>query len=302
MMLALVLAAAVLAAATVWFLTTPLARGARAESREEYYQLLTYRDRLLVQLNELDMDERDRSMETDTVTDERARLQGELAAALKKIEALGPEADLSNEQGRSPAVWRNAIIAIALIVPLIGVSVYLANATVPFYKLEQAASAQAPITTNGAPDPLKMVARLEERLKSQPNDGRGWARLGRAYSVLGRIGDAEAAYAKAYKLLPDDPDVIGEYAAFLYGRAPTVTEGLVYTLYTKLHRLQPNSPDTLWFMGLATFKRGDAKTALKYWTQLQKQLPPESENAKQLQLIIQKAKEVAATPPTPSRR
>jgi len=54
-----------------------------------------------------------------------------------------------------------------------------------------------------------MVARLAERLQSQPDDLDGWLRLGRAYAVLGEKENARNAYDKAGKLaaaLPaDDP-------------------------------------------------------------------------------------------------
>jgi cytochrome c-type biogenesis protein CcmH len=47
-----------------------------------------------------------------------------------------------------------------------------------------------------------MVARLADRLKSEPNDLEGWLRLGRAYGVLGQRDDAIDAYEHADKLVP----------------------------------------------------------------------------------------------------
>ncbi len=47
-----------------------------------------------------------------------------------------------------------------------------------------------------------MVARLADRLKSEPNDLDGWLRLGRAYGVLGQRDDAVDAYEHADKLVP----------------------------------------------------------------------------------------------------
>jgi cytochrome c-type biogenesis protein CcmH len=42
-----------------------------------------------------------------------------------------------------------------------------------------------------------MVARLAQKLASNPDDGEGWIMLARTYNALGRFGDAAAAYAKA---------------------------------------------------------------------------------------------------------
>lgn len=49
-----------------------------------------------------------------------------------------------------------------------------------------------------------MVAQLAARLQQHPDDAEGWARLGRAYMVLGRPDQARDAYARAVKLKPDD--------------------------------------------------------------------------------------------------
>jgi len=57
------------------------------------------------------------------------------------------------------------------------------------------------------PQVMEMVAQLEKRLQENPKDGEGWKRLGRSYMVLGRNGDAVAAYSQAAELLPKDKDV-----------------------------------------------------------------------------------------------
>ena len=51
----------------------------------------------------------------------------------------------------------------------------------------------------------QMVARLAARLEQTPADADGWARLGRAYLVMGERGKARDAFARAVKLRPDDP-------------------------------------------------------------------------------------------------
>lgn len=51
-----------------------------------------------------------------------------------------------------------------------------------------------------------MVARLADRLKTQPDDAEGWARLVRSYMVLGRPDDARTALADARVALAGEPD------------------------------------------------------------------------------------------------
>lgn len=57
-----------------------------------------------------------------------------------------------------------------------------------------------------------MVARLADRLKSEPNDLDGWMRLGRAYGVLGERDKAIDAYEHADGLLPAGSDQHREIA------------------------------------------------------------------------------------------
>jgi cytochrome c-type biogenesis protein CcmH len=66
-----------------------------------------------------------------------------------------------------------------------------------------AASAMAPADRQAMIE--GMVASLAEKLKSQPNDAEGWARLIRSYVVLDRRADAEAALADARHALAGDP-------------------------------------------------------------------------------------------------
>jgi cytochrome c-type biogenesis protein CcmH len=56
------------------------------------------------------------------------------------------------------------------------------------------------------PDIAAMVASLAARLKANPDDGAGWQRLIRAYSVLGDKDKARAALSDARKALAAHPD------------------------------------------------------------------------------------------------
>ena len=57
-----------------------------------------------------------------------------------------------------------------------------------------------------------MVARLAERLETEPGDFQGWLRLARAYGVLGEPAKAETALARAAALVRDLPEDAPERA------------------------------------------------------------------------------------------
>ena len=60
-----------------------------------------------------------------------------------------------------------------------------------------------------------MVAQLEQRLRTQPDDIRGWMMLARTYTVMKRNEDARGALARARERAPDNPEVMVRYAEIL---------------------------------------------------------------------------------------
>ncbi len=85
--------------------------------------------------------------------------------------------------------------------------------------VEQPVSAgAAPVAANGpAAQPLPtidiMADKLAKRLEKEPADGEGWALLARTYLELGDVARADAAYAKALALRPDDRFMQADYQA-----------------------------------------------------------------------------------------
>ena len=57
-----------------------------------------------------------------------------------------------------------------------------------------------------------MVTGLAERLEAEPDDAEGWRRLARSYEVLGRPGDARAAWEQVRRLLPGDAEAAAALA------------------------------------------------------------------------------------------
>jgi cytochrome c-type biogenesis protein CcmH len=281
---------------TVWYMARPLARPVTQDDRERRGQLQQLRDRLLTQLNELDVEEADRNIDKTVVSDERSRIEAELAQALRELETLSaaPKKKKSKkkqaEARQSRRAWVIALVAFGIVFPLAAAGLYALNQRTTLAYLW---NPQATAAANASVPPmvLEMVARLEKRLEEQPDDLAGWLRLGRAYAVLGRQEAAQAAYARAYKLAPDDPQAIAEYAGFLYQGDPQNTRGLVYKLYSRLHQLDPQNPDALWFLGLAAYHTGDYQQALGLWDRLMKGLPPDSNEANHLRMIITKTRE-----------
>jgi cytochrome c-type biogenesis protein CcmH len=282
-MIWLAVVALLIAAATAWYMARPLARTTVADNRVQRHQLAQLRDRLLVQLDELDVEEGDRNIDTTVLADERNRLEAELAAVLHELETPKDKKKKKQAKAESRHAWAIALAVFGIVLPLSAAGLY---ALYQRPVLAYLSNPEAPADASVPPDVMKMVERLEQRLSEQPDDAAGWFRLGRTYAVLGRGEAANAAYARAYQLTPDDPELVAEYAAFLYEGDPQNTGGQVLGLFTRLHQLDPENRDALWFLGFAAYQKGDHKQALGYWDRLLKSLPADSPEAEHMRAII----------------
>jgi cytochrome c-type biogenesis protein CcmH len=229
-------------------------------------------------------------MDADMAAQEEQRLTSELAAVLKQLEAGVPVTAAAAVSDRHTG-WR-PILAIGAVVLLLGAGLYTAMNRDNLKGFWLAAESGAP-GARVPPMVFDMVKRLEKKLAESPDDADGWARLARSYMVLERKDKALDAYARAYKLNPDNPEVLSDYGWILFNDNPQITTGLVNDLYSRLHRLQPEHPDALWFMGFAALQRGETGKTLQYWEKLLKLMPPQDPSREQLQLAIQSVRQRA---------
>jgi cytochrome c-type biogenesis protein CcmH len=139
------------------------------------------------------------------------------------------------------------------------------------------------------------VAKLAERLKSNPNDAQGWTMLARSYSSMEKYSDAVNAYAKATELNPNDADLLAEYA-FVTGMAGGKSlEGKPTELINRALKVDPENPKALQLAGSAAFQAKDYNKAIDYWQRVLKKVPPGSEVAETINARINEAKTLAAS-------
>jgi len=85
-----------------------------------------------------------------------------------------------------------------------------------------------------------MLSGLEEKLREDPSDAKGWLLLAKSYSHLGRTEDAAAAYAKASALGQVDAEFEAKLAGNkIVAEAPTIRGRLTISDEAK-DRLDPN--------------------------------------------------------------
>jgi cytochrome c-type biogenesis protein CcmH len=145
------------------------------------------------------------------------------------------------------------------------------------------------------PDKInEMVDRLAARLKQNPDDAAGWARLARAYKVQKRLPEAEQAFAKAAKVVDQDPDLLTQYADLLASLNNNNLEGKPLALVNKALVLNPRHPVALMLAGTAAFQRADYMAAVGHWEKVLTVLDPASSDATQVKQEIADARARAA--------
>lgn len=129
---------------------------------------------------------------------------------------------------------------------------------------------------NGTVDVDAMVAKLESRLKNNPNDVDGWLLLGRSYITVQRYALATNAYQQAYDLSQgQNIDATTGLAEALILTDETSLNGRAGQLIDQALQQQPNNPKALWYGGLAALKAEKLAVARDRFTALLALNPPD---------------------------
>jgi cytochrome c-type biogenesis protein CcmH len=137
-----------------------------------------------------------------------------------------------------------------------------------------------------------MVAKLDQRLKDNPDDPDGWQRLGRAYGVLGDKDKSVNAYREAASRAPTRIELQLDYAHALFepGAASAEPPPAFIEIMRHILTLDANQPEALWFIGRAEAASGHGKDAVALLTRLLAQLPPDAPVRGTVQKAIDQAK------------
>jgi cytochrome c-type biogenesis protein CcmH len=188
-----------------------------------------------------------------------------------------------------PVNSRAVVVALAVIIPTISGLLYwtLGNPqaiTLPsaFPPMAQGGSDNAHQTSEGL-DALS--ERLKKKLEQNPNDGVGWALLARSYVEIGRHADAMPMYEKAMKLIPDDPQLLVDYADALGVLDGRKLAGKPELLIQQALKIDPNHVKALMLAGTVAFDRKEFGQAAQYWERASANLPADAEGEVRQELL-----------------
>jgi len=193
-----------------------------------------------------------------------------------------------------PKRWAGIYLITGLVFGSVGLYAVLGNPDAIDHTVAQPISSeppsQAPQAGVGQAQIEAMVARLAERLQTQPNDPQGWRMLAKSYETLGRFDQAVLAYQKLLTLQAPDADVLTDYAVTLgMSKGQTLT-GEPEAVINQVLKLAPKHIQALALSGSAAFERRDFKRAVTQWQKLLALIPPDADMRASIERNVEKAK------------
>ena len=269
-----------------------LKRQASSKKHEGEKTLSVYRQ----QFAELEQDLKNAVLTDEQYDQSKRELERRLLEETGPAEAIPPA-----------RVWpvnsRAVVVALAVIIPTIGGLLYWTLGNPEAITLPSVSSPTAQFGSDNAHQTSEGLDALSERLKKKleqnPNDGVGWALLARSYVEIGRHADAAPMYEKAIKLIPDDPQMLVDYADALGMLNGRKLAGKPESLIQQALKIDPNHVKALMLAGTMAFDRKDFGQAAQYWERASANLSADAEAEVRQELLsgIAEAKGLAGGKP-----
>lgn len=131
-----------------------------------------------------------------------------------------------------------------------------------------------------------MIDGLARRLERRPDDAAGWMLLARSNYALDRFAAAAAAYGRANALVKDNADLLADYADALAMAQGRKLAGKPLAVIEQALAVDPRHKKALVLAASAALEARDLERSLAYWRRLGAQLPPGSDEARQVAAVI----------------
>ncbi|MBI3358117.1 MAG: hypothetical protein HY037_00770 [Nitrospirae bacterium] len=292
------------------FYKRPILMGEEAILDEQQVSLSIEKNALLRTMSELEIDYAQEKLSADDynrikVTSEHRLLhildsQGQgiqkplPTSPLGKGERNLPSLTKEGARGSFARPWGLMLgMGIWIIVGAIGVSTLVHGKI----SKDQMASSPPEGSTEGAeagptgmPDPVKMVARLEARLKANPNDINGQMMLGRSYMVLDRWEDAQKTWQKVLEIDERNGTAHASLGEILLRTHSPGDKGIAkeaLSHFDKAMISSPQDPSINWGRGMALVQMGRLAEAEVSWTETFRALPPGSQESEMVKKALE---------------
>jgi cytochrome c-type biogenesis protein CcmH len=284
--------------------SSPIPMGLAATADQERIDLEIEKQTLLNSLAELDLDLAQGRLTSTDYQRLKAVDENRLGRILDAMDSLPPATappafSRSGLQSHGVMKWAgSAVLSLMVVGIAAGLYEYI-NGKIGLEAQKRYAEAGGASGSQGmAPNPAEMVARLETRLKNNPNDLQGQIMAGRSYMTLQRIDDAQKAWSKVVELDPGNFE--GHFflgLILLQSSSPEDAKSSQEALDhfdTALVKV-PRDPAILWYKGVALLRLKQYALVDKNWTDAFQNLAPGTEDADFVKKALQSLR--AGKPP-----
>ena len=272
--------------------TTPDLISQETMEDQERADLSVEREVLRQSLQELDVELAQERVEQEDYDRLKATDERRLLGVLDRLKALSTAsirpAAIQHTKKRERA-WGSAM-AVSVMVLVLSVGIY---SLLQWRTMNRLINVQAEMAVQ-TPDPREMVARLEARLKKNPDDLQGQMMAGRSYMALDRIEDAKNAYEKVIALDGRNHEAHYNLGVIMIEERtfddPQIFETALKHFEAVLADL-PNQPGVNWYKGLALWYLKRYRETEEFWATAYKNLKPDSQDAKFVKQALAKLRE-----------
>ncbi len=259
--------------------TTPELISREAEEDQEKADLSVEREVLFQSLQELEVELAQGRLEQEDYDRLKATDEQRLLGVMDRLEALAAaQPASSSERAAQPANAWGTAIAVSLVVVILSVGTY---GFLQWRTINRLVGIQTE-RAGQMPDPREMVARLEARLKDNPDDVQGQMMAGRSYMVLERMDDAKHAYEKVLELDPRNYEAHYNLGVIMIEERKFDDPKIFETALKHFDRVlvdRPNEPGVNWYKGLALWYLKRYRETEEFWATAYKNLDPGSQDA-----------------------
>jgi cytochrome c-type biogenesis protein CcmH len=181
-----------------------------------------------------------------------------------------------------------AAVVPAALVLLASSSIY---AFIQWQQVQKLAAVSAQAGADGMPDPRQMVARLEARLRANPDDLEGQIMAGRSYMALERLGDAKQAWTKVLQLAPRNHEAHYSLGVIMINTRQFDDPELFQAALEHFDRALvnvPMEPAVNWYRGVALWHLKRFYETEEAWSTAVQNLPPGSDDAEYVKSALVK--------------
>ncbi|OWW19512.1 c-type cytochrome biogenesis protein CcmI [Noviherbaspirillum denitrificans] len=242
------------------------------------------------QLRELEADREAGLIEQAAYDSARHELERRVA------EEVLPQATVTATDGGKR--WMAGVVGVA--VPVVAVTVYMLLGTPEAMNpAQQVAAAHQQNSHEVTSEQIQgMVTSLAERLKNEPDNIEGWHMLARSYNAIGSYKEAADAYARLVQLVPNDSNLLADYADTLAMALGRTLVGEPEKLAEKATQIDPQNVKAIALWGSAAFERKDYAVAAQRWQKILALVPADSEVARSVSGSISEAQRLGNLPQT----